>query len=291
MAEVIMMVGLVGSGKSTIAQKIHEEKGYVIISSDTMREELFGSVDVQDKNRILFEKMGEKCVELCKKGVNCVYDATNLTKKHRISFIKSLPSDTSVIALVVATLYEDSLKRNAKRDRNVPEDVIKAMREKFQLPMKQEGFSDVVVVINSEYNKFEYAKKLVEMMDGFEQDNKNHTYDLLTHVLKAREYYEGDNESIGIALSLHDVGKLFTKKFENFKGEPTEDAKFLNHENVSSYEALFLTDDLYAIQLVNYHMRHYMLKTEKAINRLKNFVGEQMFEDLKIVNECDRKAH
>ena len=48
MANMIMMCGLPGSGKSTYAEKL-EEEGYIIHSSDKIREEL-GDVNDQSKN-------------------------------------------------------------------------------------------------------------------------------------------------------------------------------------------------------------------------------------------------
>lgn len=49
MVEFIMLVGLPGSGKSTYAEKL-KEKGYIIHSSDAIREELTGDI-----NRIILQ--------------------------------------------------------------------------------------------------------------------------------------------------------------------------------------------------------------------------------------------
>lgn len=56
----IMMVGVQGSGKSTIAQHIRDKISSVpvhIFSSDQLREELFGNVDEQNRNNELFREL------------------------------------------------------------------------------------------------------------------------------------------------------------------------------------------------------------------------------------------
>lgn len=51
-----IMVGLSGSGKSTIAKEIAEtEENTIIVSSDAIREELTGKVEDQSKNEEVFK--------------------------------------------------------------------------------------------------------------------------------------------------------------------------------------------------------------------------------------------
>ena len=42
--------------------------------------------------------------------------------------------------------------------------------------------------------------------------------------------------------------------------------------------------------LIQLHMRPFSLKTSKAIENLKNKIGEEEFKDLMILHECDINA-
>lgn len=54
--KLMLLVGLSGSGKSTIAQKLAEENpNTVIVSSDAIREELTGKVEDQTENEEVFK--------------------------------------------------------------------------------------------------------------------------------------------------------------------------------------------------------------------------------------------
>ena len=88
MVEFIMLVGLPGSGKSTCAEKLKKE-GYIIHSSDTIREELTGDVNSQENNLEVFDILHKKVKEDLKSGHSCVYDATNMSMKRRKAFLLS----------------------------------------------------------------------------------------------------------------------------------------------------------------------------------------------------------
>ena len=55
-----VMVGLSGSGKSTIARTELADENTVIVSSDAIREELCGTVEDQSKNVEVFKLFHEK---------------------------------------------------------------------------------------------------------------------------------------------------------------------------------------------------------------------------------------
>jgi len=107
-----------------------------------------------------------------------------------------------------------------------------------------------------------------------------------------------------IAISLHDIGKKFTKSFVNSKGEITDIAHYYNHENVSAYEAILylleyapwsieenMDDVLYIAQLIRFHMRPYYATSEKAVKRFVNLVGQEFYDALLTLNTADRQAH
>jgi len=55
--KLIMMVGLPASGKSFVAEQLALKENATIHSSDSLRKELFGDVNVQDKNGEVFQEL------------------------------------------------------------------------------------------------------------------------------------------------------------------------------------------------------------------------------------------
>ena len=78
MANFYMMVGLPGSGKTTFAHNI--EKGAVVISSDIIRKELWGSEEKQGDNKIVFEELEKRAYDALKQIEEKNYDAELLAQ-------------------------------------------------------------------------------------------------------------------------------------------------------------------------------------------------------------------
>ena len=95
----LMMVGIAGSGKSTVALKIKEQllnkkelqgKQIEIISSDNLREELLGDINNQEHNGEIFSEMQKRTLNALKQGKSVIYDATNLNVKDRRGIINAI---------------------------------------------------------------------------------------------------------------------------------------------------------------------------------------------------------
>ena len=84
----VMLIGIPGSGKSTWAKTM--TKDHVVHSSDAIREELYGSYDVQDNPAKVFDLMQKRTVADLKAGNNVIYDATNLFSKRRMGLLTAL---------------------------------------------------------------------------------------------------------------------------------------------------------------------------------------------------------
>ena len=127
----IMLVGLPASGKSYKAQELAQEYNAEIFSSDALREELFGDVNHQADNNKLFIELHRRIKACLKSGKSAIYDACNIAYKRSMAFIQELKNiPCEKICILMATPYEECLKRNAERERKVPEEVIK--RNKFK---------------------------------------------------------------------------------------------------------------------------------------------------------------
>ena len=277
-----MLVGPAGSGKSTCAGYLFDnsENG-VIVSSDRIREELYGDESVQGDPSRVFNLCRSRCIDLLNKGNDVIFDATNLNRKKRKSFLNDIKNRTSVCiryeCVVVATTYEDCVLHNSQRERKVPEYVIYRHFSQFQMPLYSEGW-DYIDVYRTSYTT------LAVMLDRCKEishDNIHHKYNVYEHLLQA-EYciiqncsnkVTKENLSLLQALALwHDVGKAYTKVFHNKKGEPTEEAHFYNHECWSAMYCLCdptysTTDSVKLAQLVSLHMMKYQPEYETFLTR------------------------
>lgn len=82
----VMLVGLPGSGKSTAAKVFSERKDCVVLSSDAIREELYGNVNDTEHNAKVFEVLHRRSRDLLRAGISVCIDSTNLSKKDEFIF-------------------------------------------------------------------------------------------------------------------------------------------------------------------------------------------------------------
>ena len=147
----IMMVGLVGSGKSYKAKQLAGQYNANIHSSDSIREELSGDINNQDINELVFNTLHNRIKEDLRNNRNCIYDATNTSYKRRMSFIQSLNKiPCKKICILMATHYDQCIKNNANRDRIVPNYVIERMYRNFDVPWYYEGWDAIRIEYFSE---------------------------------------------------------------------------------------------------------------------------------------------
>jgi len=155
-----MLIGLPGSGKSTVAVELDAD---VILSSDEIRAELFGDAASHFDEKILrkargnedaarrlgnqkvFQTLYSRMHDHLQWDRNVVFDATNLTKKDRQKALDlaEYNYNRDVVAVVVNTPLDECIRRNALRDRRVPEEVIRSMSERFEEPTIEEGFAEI----------------------------------------------------------------------------------------------------------------------------------------------------
>ena len=140
MAKLYTMVGVPGSGKSTIAKQIPNA---VVISSDAIRKELYGAEEIQGDGKKVFDLVYKRIGEELAKGKDVVFDATNLTPWARKAVFRF---NAEHIAVFVSTSLEECLKRNAARERKVPEEVIYSMYNRLIFPRRAEGFKTVITI-------------------------------------------------------------------------------------------------------------------------------------------------
>ena len=303
-----MMVGLPGSGKSTKAEQIKNEFCAQVFSSDALRKEKFGDEKIQKDAAGIFKELLNRCAASLDSGYTTVLDATNLSYKKRMEFLKELDKKVSLafskICVLMATPYEICCERNSSRERVVPDEAMKRMYCSFYTPAYFEGWDDIQIIYPNEMDRVEeLADRYVENVVDFQQDNTHHKYSLDKHLFETRKYIEEHYNHLSyikfldlkVASTYHDIGKPATKFFK-----PNDSiAHYYNHENVGAYMILFLfrassvKSIIYISSIVCYHMMPYVFEnsTEKTVERYKNLWGEEFYNDIMRLHEADAAAH
>ena len=134
----MLAIGLPGSGKSSWFKR----HNVVPLSSDMVRSLLFDDVREQRFQDLVFSNLRSmlKARLIAKRPMNYV-DATNLTPQERQHWIK-LAKDYNyeVHAVFFDVPLEVCVERHQRRDRVVPEDVMRRMAAKLKPPAFRGGF-------------------------------------------------------------------------------------------------------------------------------------------------------
>jgi predicted kinase len=141
---VILAIGLPGSGKSSWFKR----HNITPLSSDMLRAILFDDAGEQRFQDLVFSNLRSmlKARLIARRPLSYV-DATNLTPHERHGWIK-LAKDFGYEpqAVFFDVPVEVCLDRNARRQRNVPEDVMRRKAEQLKPPTFEEGFAKITVV-------------------------------------------------------------------------------------------------------------------------------------------------
>lgn len=288
---IIIMVGLSGSGKSSIAKELANEYNSKIVSSDDIRGEICeGGVPDQSKNGEVFKVFHNRIRETLKNRKNVIADATNITIKSRRAILENIKNiDCYKICYIVPKRYNDCLRDNKNREYPVPDKVIKKQMYRFQIPFFEEGFDEIII------HKFFYIPDtycFYKMFD-FDQQNPHHKYSLYIHSEKVTELFDDNDvdnkyEKYYVATYLHDIGKTLTQTFDD-----DGIAHYYGHAEVGSYHLLthcnYIDDEsmLNYCFLINYHMMPFSWNNEKTHNKYKKIFGEYLYNMLIYFNECD----
>lgn len=309
MAKLYWMIGISGSGKSTMAEKIAKEENAYIIASDKIRKELYGDQNIQGNPQEVFNTIYIKIFDYLRIGKNVVFDATNISLKKRqilFKFLKKHYITPKNIAVVMTTPINICHAQNNSRGRVVPQNVIEKQYRHFNIPFFEEGFDEIILDgwfdnkpitkedINT-YNKFNYKNLLsiLDIMFPFDQKNPHHQFTLGKHcieVYKRLKEYSDDKSLLSAAL-IHDIGKLKTQTFSQ-KGI----AHYCQHANVGCYELLQNLDIfslspfeiIRVLAYVNYHMLPFDWQCEKIKEKYNKIFGNEIFNNLILLNKIDK---
>lgn len=234
-----MLVGVPGSGKTTMAERFMESDPTVVhISSDIIRGKLWGDETCQKNPDEVFRVMGEETLKTLNSGYSVIYDATNVTRKNRRNILEKLPSWVIKECLICWAPVEVCVERDRARERTVGPDVIDKMLRRFEAPYYDEGFDTITVAVTNskDHDVHGYFKNL--LMDMYiPHDNPHHRANVLEHCrLCGVGLIDSSVPDVVVTAGfLHDVGKPYCKTFVNKKGETTETAHYYGHQAVGAW--------------------------------------------------------
>ena len=302
MNKFICMVGLPGSGKSTYAKILSDQYNAIICSSDRIREELFNDVNDQSHNADVFKELYKRIKDGLQNGQSVIMDSTNISYKRRMAFLQELKNiPCEKICVLMATPYETCCEQNTKRDRTVPEHVIKRMYMSIDIPYWHEGWDDIQTIYSDGAEGiYNGVCDWVESVMDYDQHNSHHKLTLGKHCLQTFRYLDAipvPSWEIRTAALIHDCGKVKSATYTNSKGEHTEECHYYNHQYCGSYDSLFfrdIDDHLYVAQLIRWHMQPYFWEkdnNEKLRNKYRRLWGEDLYSDIMKLHEADKNAH
>lgn len=296
----MLLVGLPASGKSYKAQELSEEYNAEIFSSDALREELYNDVNNQENNHDLFVELHRRIKECLKSGKSAIMDATNINYKRRMAFLQELKNiPCEKICILMATPYKECLKRNAERERNVPEDVIKRMYMNFNIPYWYEGWDDIRVEYGDFRGYYDKPYDFYKKYKDYNQHNSHHQLTLGEHCRQTAIRLASDYQSTKLVCAgyVHDCGKSECATYINTKGETTEECHYYNHQYTSGYNSLFydydFIDPLEVAIRVMWHMQPYFWErdnNEKQHNKYKQLWGEKLYNDIMLLHSADKES-
>jgi predicted kinase len=141
---VVLAIGLPGSGKTTWFRR----RGVTPLSSDMLRSILFDDITEQRYQGLVFSTLRSllRARLIARMPWNYV-DASNLASHERRQWVKMAKGfGYEVHAVFFDVPLEVCIERHQRRDRVVPEDVMRRMAAKLKPPAFTEGFAKITVV-------------------------------------------------------------------------------------------------------------------------------------------------
>lgn len=154
MTKLILLIGLPGSGKSSLAQKLIAELPHcLLISTDTIRSQLFGDEAIQGPWFLVWREL-QRQLEQAALAVTqgqasvAIYDATNAARRQRKEAIALCRETgfTHITGIWFNTPIWLCLSRNRHRQRQVPEEIIFRMYRQLRdaPPTLADGFDELI---------------------------------------------------------------------------------------------------------------------------------------------------
>jgi len=147
------LIGTPGSGKSTFAKLLSSTGNCEIISTDEIRQELYGDATIQGEWHTIETTAINRIGTALSLQKSVIYDATNCKRSFRMDFLLKVNSQLAEwkltqpnwIGWYLKTPLEICIQWNQQRQRQVPPDIIECMYQMLQdfPPINGEGFAAI----------------------------------------------------------------------------------------------------------------------------------------------------
>ena len=139
------------AGKSTYIENVLSKiRHTAIVSTDEIREELFGNDSLQNSGNIIFKTAYERTERFLKFRLNVIFDSTAAKPVYRQNLIKiGKDNGAKIICVYFNIPLEIHFERNRGRIRFVPHDVIETMYNNIKKnpPALSEGFDEIMEIL------------------------------------------------------------------------------------------------------------------------------------------------
>lgn len=282
-----VMMGLSGSGKSTVARTELATENTVIISSDDIRGEICGDVSDQSKNDEVFKLFHQRIRRNLEQKKDVIADATNLSMRSRRAILGTVAGlDVFKRCYLVPKPFELCLRDNKLREKVVPDEVLQKQIRRFQICFMEEGWD--AITVDSRFGERDIDASI---MRKFDQKNPHHTYDLYRHCrlayLNFVNAYSFGND-YGTGAFLHDLGKMYCQTFDK-----NGVAHYYQHHCISGYCIISHYPKPYMLDsafLANYHMMPFDWEKNGTHEKWKKRFGEEKYNALMAFHKCDLAA-
>ncbi len=153
MKRLIILVGIPGSGKTTLAEKL-VEKGYLSLNADSIRAELYGDAATQGDPEQVFGIFFKQLEAAMKEEKAIVIDNTNSNPKQRKPILDRAKENgyEDVQLWLLDVSLETCLKRNQGRERVVSDDIVRNIYKTVFGPGRPQRSEGKVVLVRPGQN-------------------------------------------------------------------------------------------------------------------------------------------
>ena len=154
------LIGIPASGKSTFAKWLQLQTQGQIISTDAIRQQLYGDARIQGEWTVIAAEVDIAIQRAITTKQTIIYDATNFHRDWRRDFLTKYAGLTWV-AWQLQTPFEICWSRNQKRSRQVPFEVMRqmAIALETEAPNLEDGFFEIITVPDCDRRTLMVLKK------------------------------------------------------------------------------------------------------------------------------------
>jgi predicted kinase len=153
MSELVMLVGVPGSGKSTWVKENCDPMQFNLLSTDNYIESVAEKEGItynqafKDHIKKATDNMNKMAKDAFSNNRNVIWDQTNLSKKSRKAKLAMVPAHYTKIAVYFPAPNKEEHKRrlDSRPGKTIPSHILKDMIDCIQIPSHDEGFDKVLV--------------------------------------------------------------------------------------------------------------------------------------------------